>query len=196
MTSRLVILLVLSLFAGFLAVNSYQHWKYLTLTATEQASGEAQKLTIFRDVQAEQLARDAVELQRELTFNQWPDEQRILVRRLLENTQSRINRRPFNGLLWLELVNIQQQQRGIQHPDYSWSFKQAIRLNGWQKKAFAPLAHHCIHQEEQLDEEVLAECKRLLSQPFAARLLGNHAKILGLDKHQIKEILKQVRGSL
>ena len=192
---RLVILPVLCLSAGYMAVNSYQQWKYLTLSSTEQISQSDERHNIYRDDQAERLAIQAVELQRELEFNLWPDEQRVLLSSLLNNIKTRIERRPFEGFLWLELLNTQQQY-GVHQAEYSWNLINAIRQNEWQEKAFALLAHHCIHQKTQLSAAALIECKILLSRPFAVKIVGNVKKKLGIDKQQFEQILQEARNSL
>ena len=192
---RLAILLGFCFVVGFMAVNSYQQWRYLTLPSTGQASHSSKKLNIFRDSQTERLASEAEDLQREIEFNLWPDEHKVLLSRLLSNIKTRIERRPFEGLLWLELVNTQQ-KIGDYPAEYSWNLVNAIRQNGWQKKAFSLLAHHCIYQKKQLSTDALAECNTLLSQPFATNIVGNIKKKLGIDKQQFEQILQEARNSL
>ena len=192
---RLVILLVLCLSAGYLAVNSYQQWEYLTLASTKQISQSEERLNMYRDGQAERLATQAAELQRELEFNLWPDQQQVLFSSLLNNIKTRIERSPFEGLLWLELINTEQKY-GIYQAEYSWNLINAIRQNEWQEKAFALLAHHCIHQKTQLSAAALIECKILLSRPFATKIVGNVKKKLGIDKQQFEQMLQEARTAL
>ncbi len=191
---RVFILLLLCMAASFMALNSYQQWQWLASAQTEQNSLLGLTNSIFRDQQLETLKAEAAELNRELEFNLWPDQQQTLALKLNDNIKRRIERRPFYAQNWLELINVQQQYT-VHQDEYSWNLSNALLQNSWQIKAFTQLAYHCIHQKRQLQELTSKQCKELLSQPYAATVVGNVKYHLGIEMAEFERILTQARSA-
>lgn len=184
-----VLLLAISL---MLAVSCYRQLAWYTTTGdlSDRDAREGATLNLFLSDQEARLQHEVAELERVLEFMVWPSVERPLRRRLLELYRQQANRSPFDGALWLKMLN-QQSFSADREQQLDWILGRVLATSGWRHEAFVNLAYYCIRYEEILTTDTRAACNRLLAESVGQNRSRALPQVLGLSRRQVEQILQQ-----
>ncbi len=118
-------------------------------------------------------------------FMVWERERASLSRSLLSMQYQRINLRPLNDELWLELNYLNDNAR-VPHEERSWALDRSEEVVGWNHEQSAVLVYHCVNEFEVYGQLTTASCIRNLVHLPASQTLSRMAKKTKLSAERIE----------
>lgn len=145
-------------------------------------------------LERQSLAQDAAELREQYSFMVFKEERAKIKRQLMRNIQKQINVRPFDSLLWRELVFLQANDflsiNQSTADEREWTFLVSNQLSQWNPHERVTLLKRCVLFSSDIEADVSTVCSRLFGNALHQKTVDSLSHKLNITKIDLQIVIE------